>query len=114
MAAVEPILVTGAAGFIGYHVSRHLLEGDRAVIGLDNLNAYYDPKLKDARLAELAKFPDFRFVRLDLAPADVLKKLPALGTKTGAELSLGAVQSFREDALSVGLKLKVPATRAAE
>ena len=48
------------------------------------------------------------------APADVLKKLPALGTKTGAELSLGAVQSFREDALSVGLKLKVPATRAAE
>jgi transaldolase len=48
------------------------------------------------------------------APADVLKKLPALGTKTGAELSLGAVQSFREDALAVGLKLSVPATRAAE
>ncbi|MCX7296198.1 MAG: transaldolase [Hyphomicrobiales bacterium] len=48
------------------------------------------------------------------APADVLKKLPALGTKTGAELSLGAVQSFREDAISVGLKLAVPATRAAE
>ncbi len=48
------------------------------------------------------------------APADILKKLSALGTKTGAELSLGAVQSFREDALSVGLKLKVPATRAAE
>ena len=48
------------------------------------------------------------------APADVLKKLPALGTKTGAELSLGAVQSFREDALSVGLKLTVPASRAAE
>ena len=48
------------------------------------------------------------------APADVLKKLPALGTKTGAELSLGAVQSFREDAISVGLKLAAPATRAAE
>jgi transaldolase len=48
------------------------------------------------------------------APADVLKKLPALGTKTGAELSLGAVQSFREDALAAGLKLAVPATRAAE
>ena len=48
------------------------------------------------------------------APADVLKKLPALGTKTGAELSLGAVQSFLEDALAVGVKLKVPATRAAE
>ena len=67
MAAVEPILVTCAAGFIGYHVSRRLLEGGRTVVGLDNLNAYYDPKLKDARLAELAKFPRFRFVRLDLA-----------------------------------------------
>ncbi len=67
MAAVEPILVTGAAGFIGYHISRRLLEGGRAVVGIDNLNAYYDPKLKDARLAELAKFPGFRFIKLDLA-----------------------------------------------
>ncbi len=48
------------------------------------------------------------------APADILKKLSALGTKTGAELSLGAVKSFREDALSAGLKLAVPAARAAE
>jgi transaldolase len=49
------------------------------------------------------------------APADVLKKLPALGTKTGAELSLDAVRAFREDALSVGLTLAVPgASRAAE
>ena len=67
MAAVEPILVTGAAGFIGYHVSRRLLEGGRTVVGLDNLNSYYDPKLKDARLVELGKFPGFRFIRLDLA-----------------------------------------------
>lgn len=48
------------------------------------------------------------------APADILKKLPALGTKTGAELSLGAVKAFREDALAAGLTLDVPATRAAE
>ena len=48
------------------------------------------------------------------APADVLKKLPALGSKTAAELSLAAVKSFREDALAAGLRLKVPATRAAE
>ncbi len=48
------------------------------------------------------------------APADILKKLPALGTKTGAELSLGAVKSFREDALAAGLRLEVPASRAAE
>jgi len=67
VAAVAPILVTGAAGFIGYHVARRLLEGGRSVVGIDNLNAYYDPKLKDARLAELAKFPGFRFIKLDLA-----------------------------------------------
>jgi transaldolase len=48
------------------------------------------------------------------APADILKKLPSLGTQTGAELSLGAVKSFREDALAAGLTLNVPATRAAE
>ena len=48
------------------------------------------------------------------APADVLKKLPALGTKTAAQLSLGAVQAFREDALAAGLRLSVPASRAAE
>jgi transaldolase len=48
------------------------------------------------------------------APADVLKKLPLLGTKSAAELSLGAVKSFREDALAAGLRLKVPASRAGE
>ena len=48
------------------------------------------------------------------APADVLKKLPALGTKSAAELSLGAVKAFREDALAAGLQLSVPASRAAE
>ena len=48
------------------------------------------------------------------APADVLKKLPAVGTKSDAELSLGAVQAFREDALSAGLRMAVPASRAAE
>ncbi|HMJ44669.1 MAG TPA: transaldolase family protein [Pseudolabrys sp.] len=48
------------------------------------------------------------------APADVLKKLPSLGTKSGAELSLGAVQAFREDAIAAGLRLDVPASHAAE
>ena len=65
--ADAPILVTGAAGFIGFHVAGRLLQSGKAVVGLDNLNAYYDPKLKDARLAELSKFPGFRFVKLDLA-----------------------------------------------
>jgi UDP-glucuronate 4-epimerase len=70
-----PILVTGAAGFIGYHVARRLLESGRAVVGLDNLNAYYDPKLKDARLAELGKFKGFEFVRLDLADRAEMARL---------------------------------------
>ena len=66
----SPVLVTGAAGFIGFHVAKRLLEGGRAVVGLDNLNAYYDPKLKEARLAELARHSGFRFVKLDLADRD--------------------------------------------
>src|SRR5476651_305560 len=65
--AGETILVTGAAGFIGYHVARRLAESGRSVIGVDNLNSYYDPALKQARLVELAKFPAFRFIKLDLA-----------------------------------------------
>jgi UDP-glucuronate 4-epimerase len=62
-----PILVTGAAGFIGFHTARRLLQAGRAVVGLDNMNAYYDPALKEARGAELAKFNSFRFIKLDLA-----------------------------------------------
>jgi UDP-glucuronate 4-epimerase len=64
---VNPILVTGAAGFIGFHVARHLLAAGRDVIGVDNLTSYYDPKLKEARLAELAKRKGFHFNKLDLA-----------------------------------------------
>jgi UDP-glucuronate 4-epimerase len=65
--ADDPVLVTGAAGFIGFHVARRLAEAGRNVVGVDNLNPYYDPALKEARLAELGKLPAFRFLRLDLA-----------------------------------------------
>src|SRR5262249_44468763 len=62
-----PILVTGSAGFIGFHVARRLLSEGRTVLGIDNLNAYYDPKLKEARLSELSKFDVFRFAKIDVA-----------------------------------------------
>ena len=61
MRSTPPILVTGAAGFIGYHVARRLLERGETVLGLDNLNDYYDVRLKKARLAQLKPFKNFQF-----------------------------------------------------
>jgi UDP-glucuronate 4-epimerase len=64
------ILVTGAAGFIGSHTTRKLIERGHEVVGLDNLNDYYDVNLKLGRLALLQKLPGFSFVKLDLADRD--------------------------------------------
>jgi len=64
---MKPILVTGAAGFIGFHVSRALLQGGRPVIGIDNINDYYDPQLKIARLNLLSDLSGFAFRKTDLA-----------------------------------------------
>jgi UDP-glucuronate 4-epimerase len=69
------ILVTGAAGFIGYHAAHRLLERGDEVVGLDNLNSYYDPALKAARLARLREQPGFRFVKIDLADRIALPEL---------------------------------------
>ena len=63
----QPILVTGAAGFVGFHVCRQLLAEGRGVVGLDSLNNYYDPALKQSRLDLLVADPRFVFVRADLA-----------------------------------------------
>ena len=68
------VLVTGAAGFIGFHVARRLLESGAAVVGVDSVNAYYDVGLKRARLAELARFANFRFVEGDIAEPGVLEQ----------------------------------------
>lgn len=66
------ILVTGAAGFIGYHVAKKLLEEGEEVAGIDNLNDYYDPSLKESRLALLSKRRGFRFEKIDIADADAM------------------------------------------
>ena len=71
----QAILVTGAAGFIGFHVAQRLLEAGRRVVGLDNLNSYYDPALKQARLDILDDCPGFSFERLDLADRTAIKEL---------------------------------------
>jgi len=69
------ILVTGAAGFIGFHLSRRLLERGESVVGLDNLNAYYDPKLKEDRLALLLAYPGFRFAKVNLSDREAMASL---------------------------------------
>ena len=67
MALHNPILVTGAAGFIGFHVAQRLLQDGHRVVGFDNINPYYDPNLKRARLAQLSGQAGFTFVEGDLA-----------------------------------------------
>lgn len=62
----KKILVTGAAGFIGFHLSQRLLQAGHDVVGLDNINSYYDPALKEARLAILKNDPRFSFHKIDL------------------------------------------------
>ena len=71
----QAILVTGAAGFIGFHVARRLLTEGLAVVGLDNLNSYYDPVLKEARLDVLRRHPRFAFEQIDLADRASMERL---------------------------------------
>ncbi|PCI50453.1 MAG: protein CapI [Alphaproteobacteria bacterium] len=91
------IVVTGAAGFIGFNVSRLLLERGEEVIGIDNLNDYYDVNLKKARLAEIEDNPAFTFLKLDFSDFEALKtaldqhninKVIHLGAQAGVRYSL--------------------------
>jgi UDP-glucuronate 4-epimerase len=70
-------LVTGAAGFIGYHTCRTLLDRGEAVVGIDDLNDYYDPSLKEARLRLLQEYPAFTFHRADIAERAAMEKIAA-------------------------------------
>ena len=70
------ILVTGAAGFIGFHVADALLRRGEDVVGLDSLDGYYDVALKQARLAELTPYATFTFVRADIADRAAMERLP--------------------------------------
>jgi UDP-glucuronate 4-epimerase len=72
---MKHILVTGAAGFIGFHISRRLLADGNEVVGLDNLSPYYDVRLKEDRLKQLAPFGSFRFIRADLADRAAMERL---------------------------------------
>ncbi len=69
------ILVTGAAGFIGSHTATRLLERGDDVVGIDNVNDYYDPSLKEARLERLRKDPKFRFEKIDIADRERMAEL---------------------------------------
>ena len=99
----KPILVTGAAGFIGFHVAQRLLDAGQHVIGLDNLNTYYDPALKQARLDLLLGRPGFSFEKLDLADGGAIKDLFArhrfpvvihLAAQAGVRYSLENPQAY--------------------
>ncbi|MGA8810429.1 MAG: NAD-dependent epimerase [Thermoanaerobaculia bacterium] len=99
------IFVTGAAGFIGFHVSKRLLERGEDVAGIDNLNDYYDPALKHARLEMLRKFERFEFVRADIADRAAMEALfashkPArvvhLAAQAGVRYSLTNPHAYTE------------------
>jgi UDP-glucuronate 4-epimerase len=91
------VLVTGAAGFIGFHVARALLARGESVVGIDNLNPYYDPQLKRDRLAELSASNHFRFLEVDFADHEALEaaltdvafdRIVHLGAQAGVRYSI--------------------------
>ena len=73
-----PVLVTGSAGFIGYHLAERLLARDDEVIGLDVVNDYYDVRLKEARLVRLARHAGYRHERIDLTDVDAMRRVFAV------------------------------------
>ena len=100
-------LVTGVAGFIGFQVASQLCAAGHQVVGIDNLNDYYEVSLKEARLAQLASFTNFHFERLDLrettvlAPRQMLKGLaPPVVTAQAAGASDDVTTSYAAGAVA--------------
>ena len=83
----NPILVTGAAGFIDFHVAERLLSTGSKVVGVDSVNDYYDPNLKQARLDVLKRQSGFTFVKLDLADREETKSLFAQHRRLPSRIS---------------------------
>ncbi|HDR14264.1 MAG TPA: NAD-dependent epimerase/dehydratase family protein [Desulfobacteraceae bacterium] len=90
----KAVLVTGAAGFIGFHLCRRLLDAGREVVGVDNMNPYYDVSLKESRLAILESYRTFTFHRLDIADYQAIKSVFA-GTPIKAVCNLAAQAGVR-------------------
>jgi len=72
---MDEIMVTGSAGFIGYHLSKKLLKRGVRVVGVDNVNQYYDPTLKESRLQDLSNFDDFIFYRSDISDKAAMDRI---------------------------------------
>ena len=94
LARAGTVLLTGAAGFVGYHLAERLLAEGCRVVGVDNLNDYYDPRLKQARLDRLLARPGFAFEKLDLADRDAIAALFA-ATRPTVVVHLGAQAGVR-------------------
>jgi UDP-glucuronate 4-epimerase len=90
----DAVLITGAAGFIGFALARHLLVAGRAVVGVDSINNYYDPALKKARLAVLNEFDKFSFHKVDLAERHAVERIFAEG-EFGSVVHLAAQAGVR-------------------
>ncbi|MBK0094922.1 NAD-dependent epimerase [Erwinia sp. S63] len=98
-------LVTGAAGFIGFHVSQRLLAAGHQVVGIDNLNDYYNVSLKQARLDQILQHPEFIFLKMDLADRQAISSLFAehafdrvihLGAQAGVRYSIDNPHAYAD------------------